>query len=268
MAAGPIALITDFGLRDPFVGIMRGVILCVDPDVRIVDVCHDIAPGDIQGAAFSLSMAFPYFPQGTIFTVVVDPGVGGSRRAIAAEIDGKVVVCPDNGVLTWLLQQHSDVSAVELTSRQYFLAEVSDTFHGRDIFAPVAAYLSKGVSLDELGPRISDLTTFLVPQIVTGDRSIQGEVIYVDRFGNLITNISREQLAPWQGKSGFGPVRIHIGSAEIQSIEHTYSDVPKGKSLALFGSMGLMEIAVNGGSALDILGGKVGAHILVYRLPE
>jgi S-adenosylmethionine hydrolase len=268
MAAGPIGLMTDFGMRDPFAGIMTGVILRINHDARIVDVCYDIAPGDIQGAAFSLSMAFPYFPLGTIFTVVVDPGVGSPRRAIAVEIGGQVVVCPDNGVLTWVLQKHPDVKAVELTSRQYFLTEVSDTFHGRDIFAPVAAYLSKGVALDELGPQISDLTTFPIPRIVTGDRSIQGEVIYVDRFGNLVTNISREQLAPWQGKSGFGPVRVHVGSAEIQGIERAYSDVPKGRSLALFGSMGLLEIAVNGGSAIDTLGAKVGAHILVYRLPE
>ncbi len=264
----PIALITDFGFKDPFVGIMKGVILRINHDAQIVDVCNEVNPGDIKGAAFALAMAFPYFPQGTIFTVVVDPGVGNSRRAIAAEVDGKVVLCPDNGVLTWVLQKHPDAKIVELTSRQFFLTEVSETFHGRDIFAPVAAYLSKGATLDELGPQITDAVVFDIPQVVAGDRSLQGEIIYVDRFGNLITNITRAQLADWQKKAGDGTVRIHVGSAEIESIQHAYSDVPKGRALAIFGSTGYLELAVNGGSALDTLAAGVGAHILVYSLPQ
>lgn len=259
---------TDFGHKDPFVGIMKGVILGINPSAQLVDIHHDVDPGDIRGVAFGLAMAFPYFPAGTIFLAVVDPGVGSNRRAIAARIADRFVVCPDNGILTWVLKHQRVQQSVELNKSEYFLPEVSDTFHGRDIFAPVAAHLSKGVSLEDMGSPVTDLMTFAVPEVVAADRSVQGEVVYVDRFGNLITNISREQLAPWQGKSGFGPVRIHVGSAEIEGIARVCGDVPKGKPLALFGSAGYLEMAVNGGSALSTLAAPVGARILVYKLPE
>lgn len=268
MASTLIALMTDFGLKDPFAGIIKGVILGINPSAQIVDVCHEINRGDIPAASFALSSAFPYFPDGTIFTIVIDPGVGGERKAIAAEVDGKLIVCPDNGIVTWVLHSHPLVKAVELSNPKYFLPEVSDTFHGRDIFAPVAAHLSNGVPLEEFGPQISDLVTFPIPEVTGGDRSIHGEIVYVDRFGNLVTNVSREQLKPWQGKSGFGPVRIHVGSAEIEGINRTYSDVPKGRAVAVFGSSGFLEMAVNGGSAQATLGASVGSHILVYQLPE
>lgn len=267
MIAAPIALMTDFGLRDPFVGIMKGVILGINPSALIVDVSHEIAPGDIRGAAFALDMAFPYFPADTIFAVVVDPGVGTERRGVAARIGERTVVCPDNGLLTWVLRNRGLTSAVELAKREYFLPKVSDTFHGRDVFAPVAAHLSTGVRLEDLGPRIEDLTTFEIAEVVIADRSIQGEIVYVDRFGNLISNIAREQFDDWRPSADGVSVRVHIGSAEIQGISRTYSDAPRGHAAAVFGSAGFLEIATNGGSAAESFGASVGSRVSVYQLP-
>ena len=266
MAARPIvALMTDFGLRDPFVGIMKGVILGINPSATIVDVCHELDPGDIRSAAFAFAMAFPYFPAGTIFAAVIDPGVGTRRRAIAADIDGNLVVCPDNGVLSWVLHNHSLREAVELSRSEFFLCEVSNTFHGRDVFAPVAAHLSMGVPLEELGPRVNDLSTFPTPEALAENESVQGEVVYVDRFGNLVTSIPREQLEGWRNESSGGRVRIQIGSMEIQGISATYGDGPPGRAVAVFGSAGFLEIAVNGGSAAQLLGAAIGSRVLVYR---
>lgn len=247
---------TDFGLRDPFAGIMKGVILGINPSAEIVDICHDIRPGDIKSAAFSLLAAFPYFPTETIFTVVVDPGVGTERKASAAEIGDKIVVCPDNGILSWLHHEHGLGKAVELTNDQFFLPSVSGTFHGRDVFAPVAAHLSLGVQLEELGSEIKEVTTFPIPQVIEQGPGVQGEVVYIDRFGNLVTNVPGDRLPE--------KARIHIGSVEVLGISKAYGDVPSGHMLAVIGSMGCLEIAVNGGDACQMLGASIGTHVVVY----
>lgn len=267
MSGFPIALMTDYGLRDPFVGVMKGVILGINPSALIVDVGHEIAPGDVRGAAFALAMAFPYFAADTIFAVVVDPGVGTERRTIAARLGDRSVVCPDNGLLTWVLRNHGLTSAVELAEKEYFLPKVSETFHGRDIFAPVAAHLSKGVRLEDLGPRIEDLTTFDIAEVVIADRTIQGEIMHVDRFGNLISNIAREQFDSWRASEDGASVRVHIGSVEIHGISRTYADAATGHAVALFGSAGFLEIATNGGSAAESFGASVGSRVSVYQLP-
>ena len=254
---GPIALMTDFGLRDPFAGIMKGVILGVNPSARIVDVCHDIRQGDIKSAAFALFMAFAYFPAETMFVIVVDPGIGTERKAIAAEIEDKIVVCPDNGILSWVLHHHELRKAVELSNGRLFLPNVSGTFHGRDVFAPVAANLSLGVGLQELGKEIKELTTFPIPEVGEQGPGIQGEVVYMDRFGNLITNILSERLPD--------KARIHIGSVEVMGVGEAYGDVPQGHAVAVVGSMGCLEIAVNGGDASQMLGASIGTHISVYE---
>lgn len=261
----PIVLMTDFGLRDPFVGIMKGVILSINPSATIVDLCHELDPGDVRSAAFALSMAFPYFPTGTIFAAVVDPGVGTGRRAVAADVGGKTVVCPDNGILSWVLHNHSLSRAVELHNPRFFLPEVSDTFHGRDVFAPVVAHLSLGVPLDRLGPPVDKLITFAIPEPIEKDEFIQGEVVYIDRFGNLVTNIARERLESWRGKSERG-LGVRIGSTEIRGISGTYGDAPPERALAVFGSAGFLEIAVNRGSAAHLLGATMGSQVLVYWL--
>jgi len=268
MGLGPIALMTDFGLRDPFVGIMKGVILGINPSATIVDLCHDQKPGDVRAAAFALAMAFSYMPEGTIFAVVVDPGVGAQRRGLAVEIDGRIFVGPDNGILSWALKTRTVRRAVKLEKAEFFLPEVGDTFHGRDVFAPVAAHLSKGAPLEAFGPAIEDITTFPVPEVVLSDQSLQGEVVYIDRFGNLLTNITRRELESWRSKLDGDSLRIHLGSVEIQGISRTYGDVPPGHAVAVFGSAGVLEIAVNGDSAAEVLGASMGSHVLVYHLPS
>ena len=261
----PIALMTDFGLRDPYVGVMKGVILGVNPSAVIVDLCHEIAPGDVHGASFSLAAALPYFPQETIFVVVVDPSVGTERRAMAAEIAGRIIVCPDNGILTWAVRNHGLDRAVEITNRDFFLPDVSDTFHGRDVFAPVAANLSKGARLDDLGPAVGDPIAFEVPEVVASDRSIQGEIVYQDRFGNLVSNIPKQQVEDWL-RSG-ASVRVHVASGEIYGLSRAYADVPKGQPTALFGSVGLLEIAVNGGSGAEFFAVSIGSKVFIHQLP-
>lgn len=256
--SGPIALITDFGLRDPFAGIMKGVILGINPSAQIADVCHDIRPGDTKSAAFSLFMAFGYFPAETIFTVVVDPGVGTERKAIAAEIGGKIVVCPDNGILSWILHAYELGKAVALENERFFLPNVSSTFHGRDIFAPVTAHLSMGIRLEDLGPQVEQVATFPIPEIVEQGQALQGEVVYVDRFGNLTTNIPGERLPE--------KARIHIGSVEVLGISKAYGDVPSGHMAAVIGSMGWLEIAVNGGDAAQMLGASIGTQVILYSV--
>lgn len=261
-----IALMTDFGLTDPFAGIMKGVILSINPSAQIVDISHGIQPGDIKAASFALSMTLPFFSEGTIFVCVVDPSVGTDRRAVAADIDGRIVVCPDNGILSWILRDRSLCKAVELKNEKRFLPEVNSTFHGRDVFAPVAAHLSLGVPLEEFGPPASELATFHIPETDTGDRSLQGEAVYIDKFGNLITNIGQEEFEAWRSKHPDAPVKVHIASAEILGISRSFGDVPIGHSSALFGSAGYLEIAVNGGNAAESLGMSVGSRVLLYQL--
>lgn len=260
----PIVLLTDFGDRDPFVGIMKGVILGINPDARIIDLCHEIGAGDIRQASFTLLMTFPYLPKGTVCCAVVDPGVGTERRAVAVEIDGRFFVGPDNGLLSWVLK-HANVSqTVELSNRKYHLANVSSTFHGRDIFAPVAAHLSRGIPINDLGPSADGLVTFPIPDVVKAERSFQGEVVYADHFGNLLTSIRLEDYEKWRGGSE-APVVIHFGSIEIKEISRTFGDVPHGHPVAFFGSSGVLEIAINGGSAEYTLGVSVNSHVLLLK---
>ncbi len=268
MADAPvIALLTDFGTRDPFAGIMKGVILGINPSAVIVDLGHDIEPGDVHSASFALRTAFPYFPKGTVFAVVVDPGVGTDRRAIAAEIDGRTVVCPDNGLLSWVLRDYKLGSAVELRESRFHLPNVSGTFHGRDIFAPVAAHLSKGVALSELGTPIDDPITFETPEASVRPQTIKGEVIYIDRFGNLITNIEREPLERWLSEQQGGRISVQLGSRDIEGISRTFGDVAAGHVVALVGGSGMLEIGINQGNAADYLGIGKGFPVMVYSLP-
>lgn len=261
----PIALLTDFGLRDPYVGIMKGVILGINPDATTIDLCHEIEAGDIREGSFALAMAFPYLPEGTVFCAVFDPGVGTDRRAVAVEIDGRFFVGPDNGLLSWVLRSRKVSQSVELTNKDFHLPEISGTFHGRDVFAPVAAHLSKGVSLGELGPSADGLVTFSIPEVVKGERSLQGEVVYIDHFGNAITNISLADFEEWHHGED-GSVTAHFGSIEVKGLSRTYGAVPHGHSAILFGSSGMLEIAINGGNAATQLGLSVGSHLLVYQV--
>lgn len=262
----PIALLTDFGLRDPFVGIMKGAILGINPSAQIVDICHEISPGDLKAASFALAMAFPYFPKGTIFTAVVDPGVGTARRCLATLIDGKYVVCPDNGILTWVLREHSISESVMLDNLEFFLTNVSETFQGRDIFAPVAAHLSSGTALSDLGTKIEDVMTWPVPEVTTTDTTLTGEVIYIDGFGNLVTNITKTNFYEWGEKPSRDSVKVQLGSTQMCGINKTYGDVALGHTVAVFGSSGRLEVAINGGNMAQALNASIGTHVAVYNL--
>ena len=260
-----ITLTTDFGIRDTYVGIMKGVILGINPDVQIVDLTHAIPPQDIHEAAFTIHAAHRYFPNGTIHTIVVDPGVGTDRQAIICEIDGTFFVCPDNGVLTYLLQNISNkaeraMKAVAIQNPDYFLPEVSNTFHGRDIFAPVAAHLSLGVPLTNIGPPMQDLVEFpiLTPQV--SGRTITGHIVKIDRFGNGITNISESTLS-----DDAASYEIRVGNTRLKQINRAYAASEVGEPLAIIGSYGLLEIAINGGNAEISLGLKWGDTVEVQR---
>ena len=261
-----ITLTTDFGTNDTYVGIMKGVILSINPTVQIVDLTHAIPPQDIYEAAFAIYAAHRYFPKGTIHIIVVDPGVGSDRQAIVSHIDDVFFVCPDNGVLSYLLQnventRERSVQTVAIQNSAYFLPDVSHTFHGRDIFAPVAAHLSLGVPLANIGPGVADLVQFPIPTPQVSGNRITGQIVKIDRFGNAITNISREALG--------GVLRdavkyeIRVGAACLRRLNRAYADSEVGAPLAIIGSCGLLEIAVNGGSAEEQLGLKRGDAVAI-----
>jgi hypothetical protein len=258
-----ITLLTDFGLHDAYIGAMKGVILSINPQAQMVDLTHEVAAQDVQAAAFLLHGAYLYFPTGTIHVVVVDPGVGSERRGLAGRIGDYFFVAPDNGVLSWVLADASPCEIVELKNADYFLPHVSRTFHGRDVFAPVAAHLSLGVPLTAFGPPVTDPVRFDVPRPVVEENQITAQVIHVDRFGNLITNVTDETLTRWQGQVN---VVIEIAGQRIEGVSATYSVAPPHGLLALFGSSGHLEIAVREGSAAEQLGMGWGASVHISRL--
>jgi S-adenosylmethionine hydrolase len=259
MARPVIALLTDFGTRDHYAGAMKGVVLGICPDVSLVDISHDLPAHDVLAGTLELAAAYRYFPSGTIFLVVVDPGVGSARRGIAAEAGDYRFVAPDNGVLTAVLDEHPAKRVVELTERRYARPTVSRTFEGRDRFAPAAAWLAKGIDLAALGRPAGAIHRLDIPQpSVEADR-IAGTVLRVDRFGNLITNIDRKTFEKLAG----GPLDIHVGAHRVPRVVSTYADAAAGEVCALFGSTDHLEIAANGASAaadLD-LGRGTAVHV-------
>jgi S-adenosylmethionine hydrolase len=248
-----LTLLTDFGTQDGYVGVMKGVIAQIAPTLPVVDLTHDIPPQDLAAARFILMNAYPYFPVGTIHVAVVDPGVGGQRRAIALQLESGYLVGPDNGIFSGVLEQYPPLAAIALTNPQYWRTpSPSATFHGRDIFAPVGAHLASGVCLTDLGDKI-DLTTLVtlpIPAYQEKGGILLGCIQYCDRFGNLVTNIPAQALAhhSWQ---------VRFCSTAISS-HATYSTVSAGDLLSLIGSHGWVEIAVNGGNAREALNAKIG----------
>ena len=278
-----VTLTTDFGLADGYVGIMHGVIRGICPDVVIVDLSHQVAPQDVQSAAYLLYAAYPYFPADAVHCAVIDPGVGTARRAVAVETPQGRFVAPDNGVLSFVLAREPAIAVVSLTNPRYHLPQVSRTFHGRDVFAPVTAHLACGVPLTDLGEPVAQLVTFPVPRIsVLPGGGLGGRVIHVDRFGNLVTSIGRLQ---WHGdglsvQPAFpiagdqatvslpipfpaSGARVCIGGRSIEGIRPTYGDAPAGELLALIGSVGHLEVAVAGGSAAQALRLGVEAEVVL-----
>jgi hypothetical protein len=243
--SGIITLTTDFGRTDPYAGSVKGVILSINRKAVLVDISHDIPRGSVPEASWALMESHKYFPAGTVHLAVVDPGVGGDRRAIAAVSGGHFFVGPDNGILWPAIRDPGSVT-VHLNNPRYFLPHVSSTFHGRDIFAPVAAWLSKGEDIRSMGVLVNDPVKVELQEPIISSGKLHGMIIRTDHFGNLITNLGRETV---KGFLGTSPPVIRIGSIELTEISLTYSSVPEGGILALFGSSGCLEIAVNGGSA-------------------
>jgi S-adenosylmethionine hydrolase len=274
-----IAILTDFGTQDTYVGVMKGVIASIAPQAQVIDLTHEIPQGDIRQAAFKLWQAVPFFPEGTIFEVVVDPGVGTRRRAVAVAWSMRVFVLPDNGLLTYLLTSAPASKAVELVSPTFQLNPVSSTFHGRDIFAPASGHLARGIPMDDLGPPAGELVRFPLPRFTLEQGpKLEGEILHADRFGNLITSLGRLErksngidLLPWlpvlqETSLPLDDLWLHLEDGSRLALKNTFGDVPEGVLVAYIGSEGLVEIAVNRGSAAEMLGLTPGSPVeLVYE---
>ena len=274
MASGrPIVLTTDFGLSDPYVGVMKGVILTINPNATIIDLTHQVQPQNLLHASFLLKTSHPFFPPDSIHVAVVDPGVGTSRKAILLASPVGIYVAPNNGILSGVLEPLLDrqptgggtvpvpagCAAYELANPDYQLHPVSSTFHGRDIFSPAAAHLSLGALPESFGPPVSQLTWLPFPQPTQAADRITGQVIYADHFGNLVTNIPRDLLssASW--------VAVEYRSRRMEGLHRTFHDDANnlaGEPLALVGSNGYLEIAVPNGNAASLLGGRFGDAVV------
>jgi S-adenosyl-L-methionine hydrolase (adenosine-forming) len=242
-----VTLLTDFGTQDPFVGILKGVILGLCPEAVVVDLCHEVRPFDIRGASFLLQSAAGYFPKGTIHLAVVDPGVGGDRRPVLAEIDGRLFVAPDNGILGYAMASGQRCVVRELSATEFWRRPVSASFQGRDIFAPVAGHLAAGVSQERFGPIIHDPVRLEIPSPTTdASGAVRGQVVWIDRFGNCITNISRADvgaLASW----GAGPIRVLLGARRSGLLVSCFAEAGAGGCGAIVGSTDYLELFCNQG---------------------
>ncbi len=250
-----ITLTTDFGQRDSFVGAMKGVILSIARDAQLIDLTHGIAAGDIQGGAFALMTAAPKFPAGTIHVVVVDPGVGSARRAIAIRTPQAIFLGPDNGVLSWALKEAASPEVRAVENPEVMLPRVSATFHGRDVFAPAAAWLVRGRQFADLGSELDAFQRLSWPRSTPVPEGWRTEVIHVDIYGNAITAFPEEQAASAQNVTLPGGQRIPF--------ESFYSAVPEGSPVAVLGSSGFVEIAINQGNAAKELGISAGTPVII-----
>ena len=248
----PIALLTDFGTRDWFVASMKGVILAINPAAVIVDVSHEIPPGDIAAAAFNLLACHASFPHGAVFVAVVDPGVGSGREALAVKAGGYFFVGPDNGIFSLILDKYDEAEVRALRDQRYFRKPVSATFHGRDVFAPVAAHLSRGVAFARLGPRFAGPLGLSFPPVRAAEKRLRGSVAYIDRFGNAVTTIPSEAARSAR--------RVIVKGRRIP-FAASYAGVKTGRPVAVVGSCGFVEIAVRDGSASRMLRLSVGDQL-------
>ena len=256
-----ITLLTDFGTADYFVGAVKGAILSVNPEVVIADITHEIPAQDIEAAAFTLLATYETFPDETIHVAVVDPGVGSERRPIVVRAGGQLFVGPDNGIFTYIYDREPSHEVFHITSEEHFRPSPSTTFHGRDIFAPVAAALSKGVTPEDLGPVVRDavrLKSSLRAEVLKNGK-IEGRIIHIDRFGNCITNLTRNLVDPAKHPT------LVIKGKTIRTFREFYNDAPPKSLFAIWGSAGFLEISVNGSSAAQVLGAKRGDAVNVSQ---
>ena len=260
-----ITMITDFGLGDAYVGIMKGVIMGINPHARFVDICHTIQPQNIPQAAFVISTAYRYFPPDTVHLIVIDPGVGSQRKAIVVKTLSAYFVAPDNGVLSYVIEdstaERAKLEAIALSNPIFWRSPVSPTFHGRDIFAPVAAHISLGVPLRQMGEPITSFVTFPLPRSrLAEDGTLVCHIVHIDSFGNLITDATREDIPA-------GKVVMEVAGQRIEGINATY--VEGSGLMALIGSSGRLEVAIRDGNAARMLGVKVGDEArLIIQAPS
>ena len=261
-----VSLLTDFGLRDGYVGVMKGVIWHIAPEVQIADISHNISPQNIMEGAIAWGRTVPYFPDGAVHVGVIDPGVGTQRRPIAARIGSQYFVMPDNGLISWVLEEaeatDQTVTFVQLDNPKYWLAEISSVFHGRDIFSPVGAHLANGVSLEDLGDPIDDPVRLHIASPQRSPTSVSGEVISIDYFGNLASNIKRSDLVE------LGAITVHICGEEIDGLVRTFGERPPGELIALYGTRDDLLVSVVNGNAAQRLNAKVGQKIEVFPKQE
>ncbi len=258
--SGIVTLITDFGFLGEYVGAMKGAILKVNPRCQVIDVTHQIEPQDVLRASFILKNTYPYYPSGTVHLVVVDPGVGTVRRPVVLQKSGHLFVGPDNGVFTFLLSDRGRTEGYEITRSEFFLSPLSETFHGRDLFAPVAGHLSLGRDPRRFGPRAGGFVRVKWPPPEMKGKNLLGRILFSDSFGNLTTNISREEYGRLlQGQ----PLQIKGKGWRIDRLYQTYGQGKPGQPMALFGSSGLLEIAVNRSSAKKTLGLRPGNRLII-----
>jgi len=258
-----ITLLTDFGSTDYFVGSVKGVILGINPHATIVDLTHEIASFSIAEAAFLLHAAYPYFPKGSIHVAVVDPGVGSDRRPLLVCAGGFYFLAPDNGILSYVFRDIPNYQLVELTETKFHLPAQGNSFHARDIFAPVAASLSTGLPITAFGPEGDTPVTIHLPTSTKRQKTLVGKVIYVDRFGNLITNITQVELDGWRGGKR---IQITIGNTKFRGLARYYADEPSDTPNAMINSSGHLEIFLYMGNAAQHLTLCVGAHVTVTVL--
>ncbi len=250
-----VAILTDFGRQDWYVASMKGCILRISPNANCVDITHEIKPGDVRSAAFVLAQCFREFPEQTIFLCVVDPGVGTDRNAIAIRLGQSYLVGPDNGIFSFLMGRDYEIHLIE--NQKYIHARPSHTFHGRDIFAPVAGHLANGIKIAEIGPRIEELETLNWPQVNYQEMETRGEIVYIDHYGNAITNII---VADMEEKFQADKMRVLVGK-DLFPLAKLFGNVADGNPLAYEGSGGYLEIAVNRGNAKKEFGLEVGQRV-------
>lgn len=256
-----ITLTTDFGLQDHFIGTMKGVILRQVPNAQIIDICHSVQAFDVFDGALTIAQAYSYFPSGTIHVVVVDPGVGTARRPIVVSTETYRFVAPDNGVLSMVYDREERLRAYHVTAEHYFLQPMSNTFHGRDIFAPVASFLAKGVESSSMGDEVTDYVRFSAPRPKpVNSHTLRGVVLKADRFGNLITNITPQDV-PTLFQVPPPAFKIVVGKREITEIKTSYAEGAPGEVFGIIGSMGYLEIAANRGSAAKLVEAVKGTDV-------
>jgi len=271
--SAPIALLTDFGWDGWYVGAMKGVILSIHPTALIVDITHDVSAHAVAEGALLLNAVHRCFPVGTIFAAVVDPGVGSVREPIVVRADGRYYIAPNNGLLSLVLRNSKEWECRLISNSKYFLDDVSSTFHGRDIFAPVAAHLARGVPLEEIAPQKTECFHLSVATPSFSKEALEGHIIYFDRFGNAVTNISRDLFEEVFGRkrskkqqtSDTDAIRISVGKYEFTKIDNTFSDVAPGMPVVYWGSMGTLEIGVNLGNAKACLGLNLLDRVIIRK---